>query len=90
MRLGAWYFIPKPAHMDSLLERIREAAVPENGALAVAKQRYEAVCPVCGSHYDVFQSYGAPLSGKAAEIGYGLTTYMVGSGPNGEYRVISR
>ena len=54
------------------------------------EQRYEAVCPVCGSHYDVFQSYGAPLSGKAAEIGYGLTTYMVGSGPNGEYRVISR
>lgn len=35
MRLGAWYFIPKPAHMDSLLERIREAAVPENGALAL-------------------------------------------------------
>lgn len=53
-------------------------------------QRYEAVCPKCGSHYDVFQSYGAPLSGKAAEIGYGLTTYMVGAGPNGEYRVISR
>ena len=54
------------------------------------EQRYEAVWPVRGSHYDVFQSYGAPLSGKAAEIGYGLTTYMVGSGPNGEYRVISR
>lgn len=35
MRLGAWYFIPKPAHMDSLLERIREASVPENGALAL-------------------------------------------------------
>ena len=24
MRLGAWYFIPKPAHLDSLLERIRQ------------------------------------------------------------------
>ncbi len=25
MRMGAWYFIPKPAHMDSLLDRIRQA-----------------------------------------------------------------
>ena len=24
-RMGAWYFIPKPAHMDSLLDRIRQA-----------------------------------------------------------------
>lgn len=54
------------------------------------EQRYEAVCPRCGSHYDVFQSYGAPLSGPAARDGYGLTTYLVGAGPNGEYRVISR
>ena len=23
--MGAWYFIPKPAHMDSLLDRIRQA-----------------------------------------------------------------
>lgn len=29
MQLGAWYFIPKPAHVESLLERIREAVVPE-------------------------------------------------------------
>ena len=43
MRLGAWYFIPKPAHMDSLLERIREAAVPENGALALPTLEAEYV-----------------------------------------------
>ena len=24
-RMGAWYYIPKPAHMDSLLDRIRQA-----------------------------------------------------------------
>ena len=35
MRLGAWYFIPKPAHLDSLLERIRQAVTPENGALSL-------------------------------------------------------
>lgn len=31
MRLGAWYFIPKPAHVDSLVERIRQAAAQESG-----------------------------------------------------------
>ena len=35
MRLGAWYFIPKPAHLDSLLERIREAVAPENSAMTL-------------------------------------------------------
>ena len=35
MRLGAWYFIPKPAHLDSLLERIRQAVTPENGTLSL-------------------------------------------------------
>ena len=48
------------------------------------------VCPKCGSHYDVFVNYGSPTSGPAAKSGFGLTRYMVGSGPNGEYRVISR
>ena len=28
MRLGAWYFIPKPAHVESLLERVRQAVRP--------------------------------------------------------------
>ena len=35
MRLGAWYFIPKPAHVESLLERVRQAVRPENGPLAL-------------------------------------------------------
>lgn len=63
---------------------------PDIRVRIIEDERYEAVCPKCGSHYDVFQSYGAPLSGPAAKLGYGLTTYMVGSGPNGEYKVISR
>jgi len=50
----------------------------------------DAVCPKCGSHYDVFVNYGTPTSGPAAKSGFGLTRYMVGNGPNGEYRVISR
>ena len=33
MQMGAWYFIPKPAHIDSLLDRIRQAAAPESSAM---------------------------------------------------------
>ena len=35
MRLGAWYFIPKPAHPDALLERIRQAVAPEGSPLSL-------------------------------------------------------
>lgn len=35
MQLGAWYFIPKPAHIASLLERVRQAATPEASPLAL-------------------------------------------------------
>ncbi len=38
---------------------------------------YQAVCAVCGSHYDVTMAGGAPLSGPAAQKGkqYGLRRY---------------
>ena len=35
MQLGAWYFIPKPAHMDSLLERVRQAVRQEGSPLSL-------------------------------------------------------
>ena len=35
MQLGAWYFIPKPAHMDSLLDRVRQAAAPDAPAMTL-------------------------------------------------------
>lgn len=40
-------------------------------------ERYEAVCPVCGSHYDVTMGGGSPLSGPAATDKYkvGLRRY---------------
>jgi hypothetical protein len=39
---------------------------------------YDAVCPVCGSHYDVVMGGGAPKSGPAAtgEHKYGLKRYQ--------------
>ena len=38
---------------------------------------YDAVCPVCGSHYDVTMAAGAPISGPAltGSVKYGLQRY---------------
>lgn len=48
-----------------------------------------AECPVCHSTYSVFENYGYPLSGIAAERGYGLQRYNVH--PSGaDYYVITR
>ncbi len=49
-----------------------------------------AECPVCHSTYDIITNYGYPLSGPAAEKGYGLQRYRVSPGINGEYMVITR
>ncbi len=49
-----------------------------------------AECPVCHSTYDVVTNYGYPLSGPAAEKGYGLEKYVVAAGASGMYRVITR
>ncbi|MDE6438062.1 MAG: hypothetical protein K2L62_00225 [Muribaculaceae bacterium] len=65
----------------------------ENSAdvrVKIDSETHEAYCPVCHSRYEVFTNYGTPVAGPAAERGYGLTKYLVGAGPNGEYRVITR
>lgn len=43
----------------------------------ISGERFDAVCPKCGSHYDVTMRGGAPLSGPASEgqYKYGLTVY---------------
>lgn len=47
-----------------------------------------AVCPVCGSTYDVLSLQGAPTSGIAAERGYGMRRYRVGQG-QAAFKVVS-
>ena len=47
-----------------------------------------AECPVCHSCYDVFSLMGGPVSGKAAQDGYGLQVYHASHGRNGEYMVV--
>lgn len=56
----------------------------------VDKEANNAVCPVCGSTYDIFGGQGRPTSGPAASRGYGLTRYYVLEGSTLNYRVITR
>ena len=58
--------------------------------IKVDEQTNDAYCEHCHSRYDIYSNYGTAVSGPADEYGYGLTIYMVGPGPNGEYRVITR
>lgn len=50
----------------------------------------EAVCPVCGSRYSVYNNYGSPISGEARKLKRGLRRFNVGPGMNGEFMVVSR
>ena len=58
----------------------------------VEGELYNAVCPVCGSKYDVTMGGGAPLSGPAAsgERKYGLRRYACYPSGNGGYVVTNR
>lgn len=50
--------------------------------VAIDSESHLAVCPVCGSTYDVFSLNGHPTGGIAAERGYGLRRYRVSAGSN--------
>ncbi|MDE6266193.1 MAG: hypothetical protein K2M07_02445 [Muribaculaceae bacterium] len=58
--------------------------------IIVDQEALNAYCPRCHSVYDIFTNYGQPLSGPAAEDGYGLQKYYVGAGAAGEYMVVTR
>lgn len=52
-----------------------------NIRIYIDREKLQAVCPQCGSHFDVFDTPGYPLSGPAAEKRYALKQYHV-YGPN--------
>lgn len=60
-----------------------------NVRVTIDKESMLAECPECHSTYDVFTLAGYPVSGTAAERGYGLKVYYVGPGRSGEYMVVS-
>lgn len=45
----------------------------------------EAICPDCGSHYNVTEAGGAPMSGPAEAMHYALTPYQCYPTVNGGY-----
>lgn len=53
-------------------------------------ERFDAVCPVCGSHYDVVMAGGAPVSGPATEKKYGMKRYTCIPTAAGGYDIVSR
>ncbi|MDE6468772.1 MAG: hypothetical protein K2L28_07750 [Muribaculaceae bacterium] len=54
-----------------------------------ADDKHLAVCPKCGSKYDVFSLSGHPVSGEASEKGFALRQYYAGAGRNGDYMVVA-
>ena len=58
--------------------------------IEVDHEHNDARCPTCGSTYDIFGGFGRPLSGPAAERGYGLTRYRVIRGDALNYMVVTR
>lgn len=58
----------------------------------VEGELYNAVCPVCGSKYDVTMGGGAPLSGPAAtgDHKYGLRKYSCYPSGTGGYIITNR
>lgn len=57
--------------------------------VAIDDDTHLAICPMCRSTYSVFESYGHPVSGPAAERGYGLQIYSVVPGSH-DYFVVRR
>lgn len=57
--------------------------------VAVDSETLEAVCPDCGSHYNVVAAGGSPVSGVATGLGYGLTRYQCVPAPTGGYGIIN-
>ena len=62
--------------------------VKQTVRVAIDPETMLAKCPRCGSTYDVFSLLGSPVSGMAADRGYGLRHYHVS--PSGSaYMVVS-
>lgn len=61
-----------------------------NVRIMVDDKILKAECQKCGSIYEIFTNYGHPVSGPAAEHGYGLQRYRVGPGAMGQFMIITR
>lgn len=59
--------------------------LPDVRVYVDATGNFDAVCPKCGSHYNVVEAGGSPVAGQALDFGYGLRRYYVYGTINGGY-----
>lgn len=57
--------------------------------VVVDTELQKARCPKCHSVYDIFTNYGLPVEGEALSKNYALRHYHVGSGYQGQYRIVT-
>lgn len=57
--------------------------------LSVDASNFDAVCPKCGSRYNVLTGAGGPISGEALNRKLGLTTYKVRASTSSGYIITS-
>ena len=57
--------------------------------LTVDPTTFDAICPKCGSHYNVLNGAGGPLSGTALSQKVGLQPYKCRQSVNGGYIITS-
>lgn len=54
----------------------------------IDSETFEAVCPECGSRYDVCEGRGRPVSGEAHQRNFGMEMYRVVPATYGGYTVV--
>lgn len=58
--------------------------------LSISPDNLEAICPKCGSHFNVVTGSGSPTAGQAMVTKVGLTQYRVTQTTNGGYVITNR
>ncbi|MBD5347655.1 MAG: hypothetical protein HDR84_00200 [Bacteroides sp.] len=82
-----------PYTMEAAVPMVYDLSCPVEAKMDIRVQMKDteslpvAVCPVCDSHYDVVESGGAPISGPARDLKYGLTRYETRPGAYGGYYI---
>lgn len=77
----AWPYYPAAFDLACPVE------VDPNVLVAVDDARMEAVCQECGSRYSL-EAYGAPISGPALDMKYGLQRYKCMGDPTNGFHII--
>lgn len=60
-----------------------------NVTVSIDSKTLDAVCPNCGSHYNVLTGMGGPSSGRASSENVGLRNYKVRESVSGGYVITS-